>query len=60
MDEQKRRRLSDAEIEEVKKQILDSIYADIGKSIVKKFLWVAGACMLAVFAYLKGTGKISG
>jgi len=28
-----RRRLSDQEIEEIKKQLLDSIYADIGKSV---------------------------
>ena len=53
-----KRNFSDAEIEEIKKEILDSIYADIGKSIVKKFLWIFGVSILAIFSYLKGSGKI--
>lgn len=53
-----RRRLSDEEIEKIKGQILDSIYADIGKSILKKVLWVGGTCILALFAWLIGKGHI--
>lgn len=51
-----RKNFSPEEIEDIKKQILDSIYADIGKSIIKKFLWVAGAVALAAFAWLNGSG----
>jgi len=54
-----RRRLSDQEIEEIKKQLLDSIYADIGKSVIKKVLWVGGIVLLAVFAWLAKDGKIN-
>ena len=52
----KNRAFTDAEIEEIKEQILESIYADIGKSIIKKFLWVAGAMALAALAWLNGSG----
>ncbi len=54
-----RRRLSDKEIEEIKKQLLDSIYADIGESVIKKVLWVSGIVLLAVFAWLAKDGKIT-
>ena len=35
--------LSPEELEVIKKQLLDSIYQDIGRSVVKRFLWVLGA-----------------
>ena len=51
-DEPTRRRLSDAELEEIKNQLLDSIYKDIGKSVVKKLLWLVGAIGAALVAWL--------
>ena len=50
------KRLSDQELEAIKKQLLDSIYADIGKSVVKKILWIGGAILLALYAWLKAHG----
>lgn len=52
------KKLTDEEIEEIKQQLLDSIYKDIGKSLVKKFLWVLGAVVLAALAWLNGSGHI--
>mgnify|MGYP006267377407 CR=1 FL=1 len=50
------KRLSDQELEAIKKQLLDSIYADIGKSVVKKILWIGGAILLALYAWMKAHG----
>jgi len=50
------KRLSDQELESIKKQLLDSIYADIGKSVVKKILWIGGAILLALYAWMKAHG----
>jgi hypothetical protein len=50
------KRLTDQELEAIKKQLLDSIYADIGKSVVKKVLWIGGAILLAFYAWLKAHG----
>lgn len=46
------------EIEDLKEQLLQSIYADIGKSFVKKFLWVFGAVVAGAFAALTAFGHI--
>ena len=50
------KRLSDQELEAIKKQLLDSIYADIGKSVVKKILWIGGAVILALYAWMRAHG----
>lgn len=50
--------LSTAEVESIKRQLLESIYADIGKSIVKKFLWVVGTVGIALLTGLSAAGKL--
>lgn len=37
---------------------LEKVYANIGKSVVHKILWVAGAAALALAAWMKGSGKL--
>ena len=37
---------------------LEKVYAQIGKSVISKFLWVVGSAALAALAYFKGVGKI--
>lgn len=37
---------------------LEKVYANIGKSVVHKILWVLGAAALAILAYFKGLGKV--
>lgn len=58
-DEPNRRRLSDKEVEELKDQLLESIYKDIGKSFVKGFLWIFGTLSLALLAWLGGSGHLT-
>ena len=41
--------LTPEELETIKKQLLDSIYQDIGRSVVKRFLWVLGAICSLLF-----------
>jgi len=53
-----RKPLREAELDAIKEQLLESIYADIGKSLVKKVLWLFGAVCLAAFAWLKGSGHV--
>ena len=36
---------------------LERVYAQIGKSVVQKFLFLVGAAVVAIAAWLKGTGK---
>lgn len=50
--------LSDSQIEEIREAILRSIYEDIGRSIVKKILWVVGPSLLAILAWLTYKGYI--
>ena len=50
--------LSPEELASLKEQLLESIYADIGRSIVKKVLWVLGAVAVAGFAWLAGKGHV--
>jgi len=54
----RRKPLSEAELDAIKEQLLESIYADIGKSLVKKVLWLFGAVCIAAFAWLKGSGHV--
>lgn len=51
--------LTDAELEAIKAQLLESIYADIGKSVVKKALWILGSMVAAAVAALSATGHIN-
>ena len=37
---------------------LEKVYAQIGKSVIHKFLWLVVAASLAILAYFKGVGKI--
>lgn len=50
--------LSQEQIDEIKRQLLESIYADIGRSLVKKFLWALGAVVFAAFVGLTAADKI--
>ena len=50
--------LSKEEVDSIKEQILASIYEDIGRSLVKRILWVVGISMLALFGWLASSGKI--
>lgn len=56
MTNETQQRLSQEELDSIKEQILESIYADIGRSIVKKMLWISGAVVAALYLYLKGKG----
>lgn len=55
---ERRRPLTEEEVETIKNQLLDSIYADIGKSVVKKFIWIIGVVGLTTLATLTAIGKI--
>lgn len=54
----RRRKFTDEELEYLKEQLLESIYADIGKSIVKRFLWITGAVVGAFYAALSHKEKL--
>ena len=53
----RRKVLTDEELNNIREQLLESIYTDIGKSITHKILWVFGAIVLATFTWLKLEGK---
>lgn len=45
-------KLTPEEINELKELLLESIYADIGRNIVKKVLWISAAAVSALFVWL--------
>ena len=57
-DRRKNGGLTDEQIEKIKQAILDSIYQEIGKSLVRKLVWTVGAIILAGAAWLHGAGWI--
>lgn len=50
--------LSPEQIDAIKEAVLASVYADIGRSLVRKILWALGAVLLALLAWLGGSGHI--
>lgn len=37
---------------------LEKVYAEVGKSILKKAAWIVGAVVLAIFGLLKAKGVV--
>lgn len=37
---------------------LEKVYAEVGKSILKKAAWIVGAVVLAIFGFLKAKGLV--
>lgn len=54
----RRHPLTPEELHWIKQQLLEAIYAEIGKSVTKKLLWVFGAVCLAAFAWMMGAGHL--
>lgn len=44
--------------ERAAERALAKVYESIGRSVVKKMLWVLGAACLAILAWLGGSGKL--
>lgn len=44
--------MSQEQIEAIRDAVLASVYEDIGRSLVKKILWAAGAVLAAVSTWL--------
>lgn len=56
--ERRRNVLSDSQIDAIKERVLASVYEDIGRSLVKKILWLLGALLAALFGFLAAKGYI--
>lgn len=50
--------LSEEQIEVIKERILASVYEDIGRSLVKKIIWIAGAVLATLLAWAAAKGYI--
>jgi len=59
-DEERRKNawLTDEQIDLIRERILASVYEDIGRSLVKKILWVLGALLAALLGWLAAKGYI--
>ena len=53
-------KLSAEDLDAIKEQLLESIYADIGRSVIKRILWVVGTVVFAVLVGLKFANKLPG
>lgn len=56
--------LSEAEIEQlverVTERVVENFYAEVGRGVVKKFLWLVGMIAVGLAAWLGLTGKMNG
>jgi hypothetical protein len=63
MDRREGRTLSNEEIDAIAERAaelaLEKVYADIGKSVVRRFLWIVGAAAVAIAAWAHGAGYIN-
>ena len=50
--------LTDEQIDYIRERILASVYEDIGRSLVKKILWILGALLVALLSWLAAKGYI--
>jgi hypothetical protein len=50
--------LTDEQINYIRERILASVYEDIGRSLVKKILWILGALLVALLSWLAAKGYI--
>jgi len=44
--------------ERAAEKALEKVYAEVGKSVLRKMLWILGAAALAAFARLKSKGLV--
>ena len=53
-DEERRKNggLTDEQVEAIKEAVLASVYEDIGRSLVKKALWVLGAVVAGALGFV--------
>ena len=60
MDTERRQNagLSEEQIEAIKERILASVYEDIGRSLVKKVIWVAGVVFTALLGWAAAKGYL--
>lgn len=42
--------------ERAAEKALEKVYAEVGRSVLRRMLWILGAAGLAVFAWLKAKG----
>lgn len=48
----------DAIAEKAAAKALEKVYAEVGKSIVQKFLWIVGVAAVGIVMWLTGKGVI--
>ena len=62
MEERRKSVLTDADVEKIAERAatiaIDRVYTEIGRSVVKKTLFIVGASVFAIFAWLAGTGQL--
>jgi hypothetical protein len=45
-------------VERVTERVVENFYTEVGKSVVKKFLWLVGIITIGIAAWLGLTGRI--
>ena len=45
-------------VERVTEKVVENFYTEIGKNVVKKFLWIVGIITIGLAAWMGLTGKI--
>ena len=50
----------DAIVERVTERVVENFYAEVGRNVVKKFLWLVGIVVVGLATWLGLTGKLGG
>jgi hypothetical protein len=61
-------RLTEEQIDEIAERaaekavekVIEHFYAEVGKGVVRKAMWIVGIAAVALFAWLAGSGHIKG
>lgn len=54
----RRKKISDDELDLIAERLENRMYENIGKSVVSKFFWIVGVITVSVGAYLKSKGIV--
>ena len=54
--EERRSKISEAELDAIAERLEQRLYENIGKGVVNRFLWIVGIITISVLTYLKSKG----
>ena len=58
LDDSELEKIAERAAEKAIKKLTNHVYQEVGKSVISKFVYIAGACSLGLYLWLKSKGVI--